>query len=346
MAVEQCIGIMNKVYGNFTTVETWRPKPFSATKGRYLWTDAYGVCNFISLFYETGAMHFLEQADALIKDVHDSLGKTRDLSSRLGQATDEHPLLGGLRIGKEKPEGLRDGDGQYYHYLTKWAFALNCMSKARGDAHYNELAVELIKAIHPHFVFERDSARPTMVWKTSIDLTTPVVHSEGNLDPFDGYATYRIIQNNSEIPSVLEREINELKRIVDLKYTTYTSDDPLDLGETLWITHFFIEEIWAKSMASAAYKYLEQLWQHEYFDMPLGYRLAFREFGTTLGVQVNSCEGKNAKWQERNESLYKDWLPKLYDRDNDITPVMFCSSLLPGVLYRDYPRSPAIITTR
>ena len=67
------------------------------------------------------------QADALIDDVHH---RYRDVSKRLGVATDAHPLANGLRIGKEDASD----DGQYFHYLTKCRLALNCMSIARNDA--------------------------------------------------------------------------------------------------------------------------------------------------------------------------------------------------------------------
>jgi len=157
-------------------------------KGRYLWTDAYGVVNFITLHKCTGDARYLDQADRLIKEVHDVLGKDRAGRHRLGNSTEEEPLKGGLRIGKEDAEGTPDGDGQYFHYLTKWAFALNRMSIARDSSNYNNWAIQLIKAIHPRFVAERgEGLPPRMFWKMSIDLSYPQVDSEGNLDPFDGY---------------------------------------------------------------------------------------------------------------------------------------------------------------
>lgn len=48
-----------------------------------------------------------------------------------------------MRIGKEDPEGTSDGDGQYYHYLTKWMVALNRMSLAKGDPKYNKWAIQV-----------------------------------------------------------------------------------------------------------------------------------------------------------------------------------------------------------
>lgn len=110
--------------------------PNTGQQSRYLWTDAFGVCNFITLARETGDGRYLDQADALIHDVHETLGRERDGKKRLPHATDAEPLkgmhlslslitshcmyiTGGLRIGKVHAEGHPDGDGQYFHYLTK-----------------------------------------------------------------------------------------------------------------------------------------------------------------------------------------------------------------------------------
>ncbi len=86
-----------------------------------------------------------------------------------------------------------NGDGQYYHYLTKWMFALNRMGKVTGEKHYNDWGVDLAKSIHPHFV-KNVHGSLRMFWKMSIDLQRPLVNSEGGLDPYDGYAMYRILQ--------------------------------------------------------------------------------------------------------------------------------------------------------
>ena len=37
---------------------------------RYLWTDAFGVVNYVSLFRETGDEKWLEAAEALVADVY------------------------------------------------------------------------------------------------------------------------------------------------------------------------------------------------------------------------------------------------------------------------------------
>lgn len=74
--IEKCIKIMEEIYGKYNN-SSWIPKPYKEGKGRYLWTDAFGVCNFVNLFYETGNEIYLEQAKLLIKNVHDILGKDR-----------------------------------------------------------------------------------------------------------------------------------------------------------------------------------------------------------------------------------------------------------------------------
>ena len=42
---------VDDVYGPWRT--NWRPNPFEARASRYLWTDAFGVCAYLSLYHET-----------------------------------------------------------------------------------------------------------------------------------------------------------------------------------------------------------------------------------------------------------------------------------------------------
>jgi len=327
--------VMEEIYGKYSG-PSWKPKPYKEGKGRYLWTDAFGVCNFITLYYETKESTYLHQADALITDVHDVLGKDRQGNKRLDNATDDEPLKGGLRIGKIDPEGTSDGDGQYFHYLTKWMYALNRMSVAKNDMKYNNWAIQMVKAIHPRFVHKVGQNELHMYWKMSIDLSRPAVNSEGNLDPYDGYITYRVLQELSPDKDVLKQEIDDMASMVKAKYRYYRSDDPLDLGEALWIASFYPEEAWADHVSTVSLAALERLWQSGYFRAPERYRLAFREFGTTIGVQVNPKAG--TQWRDRVEEIHKFWGARLYTRDRDITPVMFCTSLIPGAFDRNYSK--------
>ena len=222
---------------------------------------------------------------------------------------------------------------EYFHYLTKWAFALSRMGKVKNDQRYIRWAIDLIKVVHPRFVYRDRNDQLHMYWKMSIDLSHPAVSSEGNLDPYDGYITYRLVDALAD-ERQLESELAEMKSMVDLKYARYRSSDPLDLGEALWITHWYPDESWAQAITSKSLQALEELWQRGEFRDSLDQRLAFREFGTTIGVQVN--ERASERWKDRVDEIHHLWLPHLYERDQDISPVMFCTSLRPGVISRSY----------
>jgi hypothetical protein len=159
------------------------------------------------------------------------------------------------------------------------------------------------------------------------------VNSEGNLDPFDGYITYRLLNDYAK-NGALDREIQTLEKIVSKKFPYYSSNDPLDLGECLWIGHWYVDEDWAESVSKSSIRSLDELYQSGEFDIPIKYRLAFREFGTTIGVQVNPVAGK--EWHERANALNQFWEPYIYQRDKDITPVMYCTSLIPGAFKKGY----------
>lgn len=271
---------MESVYGNFSDITdpgNWTPPLKSGGhRGRYLWTDAFGVINFITMHKEYniagGASakddRYLVLARRLIETVHDVLGHTRDGSSRLPGATDTNPLGGGLRIGKTDESGP-DCDGQYYHYLTIWMFALNRMAKATGDIQYNRQAVELARAIHPKFFVDRTSKRPRMVWKMAIDLSAPLVSSEGNLDPIDGFVVFRLLQAaamEAGEGEVLSEEINDYRRVMQRKGEHFVSDDPLDLGMTLWTAHWFSgREGWAHNLSARCFDQLCQSCLRDHF---------------------------------------------------------------------------------
>lgn len=255
---------MRSVYGDLSAVtepEQWTPPAKAGGhRGRYLWTDAFGVLNFLTLHRErltspeneANQGKYLTLARRLIVSVHDVLGKTRDGESRLPGATAQEPLKGGLRIGKEKASGA-DGDGMYHHYLTMWMFALNRLSVAAADPAYNRQAVSLAKSIHPHFFLDRTSERPHMVWKVATDLSRPLVASEGNLDPIDGYVIFSLLRatsiKNGDGP-VLDEEIADYKKVMSRKGKHFVSADPLDLGMTLWTAHWFAGKAeWARDLS-------------------------------------------------------------------------------------------------
>ena len=130
--LQKSISAMSSIYGplpsTLSAASTYTfPPQSSAHHGRYLWTDGFAVLNFLTIYTHTSDTVFLTLAQRLVSQVHSVLGYTRDLRQRLPGATDASPLEAGLRIGKvgdeDDPSG--NGDGQYFHYLTVWMFALN-----------------------------------------------------------------------------------------------------------------------------------------------------------------------------------------------------------------------------
>src|SRR3954464_2754588 len=160
---------------------------FAARGQRYLWTDAFAVCNYLDLGRK-------ELALALVNDVHRALGGTRD-GRWLPGASEEHPTRGGLRIGKKLAERRPDErfdeqlewdrDGQYFHYLTRWMDALDRVTRATGEARFNQWARELLDTAWRKF--RQPSGR--LAWKMSVDLSRPLVASTGQHDALDGFVT-------------------------------------------------------------------------------------------------------------------------------------------------------------
>ncbi len=179
---------------------------------RYLWTDAFAVCNYLELFRQTDDETYRDLALSLVDQVHHTLGRHRDDDTRQGwisgldeEEGERHPTVRGLRIGKQLNERRTDEppnerleweqDGQYYHYLTKWMHALNCVARVTGDSTYTRWAIELAQTAHARFTYATPhGGRKRMYWKMSIDLTYPLVSSMGQHDPLDGFVTYNELQ--------------------------------------------------------------------------------------------------------------------------------------------------------
>ncbi|WIA24086.1 hypothetical protein OEZ85_013693 [Tetradesmus obliquus] len=378
--LQQQAAVMDSVYGPWTG-SGWRPAAFERTAPRYLWTDAFGVVNYLTLYKDTQEDMYLQQALALVDAVHNTLGHHRAHFSGgsaaaaaappaewLPGASEQHPTAGGLRIGKPHPEGHPDGDGQYFHYLTKWAFALAAVAEATGDSKYLSWALDLVQRVHPAFVYQAGTGPKRMHWKMGIDLAHPAVASMGNLDPYDGLVTYSLLQGLAERhgfggSSVLQAEIADMQAIVAAKFKSYHSDGPLDLGEALWLAHWQLASSsssssaathtspaaaaaaapWAAHVADVSLASLEQLWGDGYFEQPLKWRLAFREFGTSIGLQALMSVRPDLPgwhlWQQRVADIHATWGGKnLSTRDNDITPVMYATSLNPGLWLRGHWR--------
>ncbi|HEX3013558.1 MAG TPA: hypothetical protein VHO92_04735, partial [Methanobacterium sp.] len=90
-------------------------EPVRSNPRRYLWTDAFAVCNFLEIFRQTDDKTYLNLAFQLVNQVHHTLGKHRKDDTRSGwisglneEEGELHPTKGGLRIGKLLPERKQD----------------------------------------------------------------------------------------------------------------------------------------------------------------------------------------------------------------------------------------------
>ncbi len=284
---------------------------------RYLWTDAFAVCNFLELFRQTNDGKHKHLALRLVDQVHNILGRHREDDTRAGWISGldeekgrEHPTAGGLRIGKEmnerKPsdpfdETLEwDRDGQYFHYLTKWMHALNLVSGAAGDLRYNRWAAELAKTAHSRFTYiPSPGRRKQMYWKMSIDLSRPLVPSMGHLDPLDGFVTYSQLQAASASDPERSKETDLTSEIAEMalicKGKDWSTDDPLGIGDLLCdalkaaklvITSDLEPAGLPATILDASLPGLESYARTESLRFPADYRLAFRELGLTIGLSA------------------------------------------------------------
>ncbi|KAL7791411.1 hypothetical protein V8C37DRAFT_382318 [Trichoderma ceciliae] len=339
------IEAMKTVYGPFDELssedaDNWKPPDDPGAgghRGRYLWTDAFGVVNFITLFKETAKPKYLTLAKRLVKVVHDTLGRTRDGLKRLDGATDEEPLRGGLRIGKQDAKGS-DGDGHYHHYLTLWMFALNRLSVAAGEIKYNDLAIQLARSIHPRFLMHCLSGDLRMVWKISVDMKDILVSTEGHLDAATGYVVYKLLQSTAAKQghrnNVLHLEINDYWNLMSRKGSLSPGTDLLDLGMGLWMCHIWEDEPWATRLRNKALPKAEELLgEHSaMMQRSASRRLAFREFGTCVGV---ACWDAGDNLQSRVTALLEFWNKHLEDKDTrgglePISHVMYAAALVVG----------------
>jgi hypothetical protein len=269
---------------------------------RYLWTDAFGVVLLLSLYRELGDQRWLDDAHRLVSEVERVLGRKR-----------------GIRIG-EAP----DRDGQYFHYLAMWLFALARFAEI--DVRYKQKAIDLVHQIHRPFVIPGTG----VIWKMKEDLSGPYPgYGLGALDAFDGYVSYRLIDEQ-----VLAPEIAEMRALIDSVYQSLTITQDLGLGMMLWLSHFFPHEEWSRVQCEQALAMLDRMWidppgvfcREPYLPNVF---FAFTNYGVSAGLQsVNAMDERVVRlngFLERYKSHDE------YDRDA-ITHVMACSSWFPGLL--------------
>ncbi|HTT77214.1 MAG TPA: hypothetical protein VMF50_14705, partial [Candidatus Binataceae bacterium] len=271
---------------------------------RYLWTDAFGIVLLVSLYQELGRSELLVEAESVVAEVERVLGRPR-----------------GFRIG-EAP----DRDGQYFHYLAMWIFALSRLGRIIPS--YRAKGIQLVRDIHSSFVIPGAGVH----WKMLEDLSAPYPgFGLGALDPFHGYVVYRMLDEDA-----LAHEIGQMRIIVEKSYPSLTITQDLGLGMMLWMTHFFPEEPWARVQRERCLAILDHMWigRPGYFCREPGHlavKFAFTNFGVSIGIQAVKA------WPERVvqlNSFFETYRSgDQYDTDA-ITHVMACVSSFPGEFIR------------
>ncbi|MEZ5827670.1 MAG: hypothetical protein R3D30_10875 [Hyphomicrobiales bacterium] len=99
-------------------------------------------CSLASLYDAPQEQKYLDEALWMVAEVKRVLGRKR-----------------GIRIGEEP-----DRDGQYFHYLAMWLYALHVL--ARYDPKFKDEGVALARAIHRPFVIPGRG----VIWKMQEDL--------------------------------------------------------------------------------------------------------------------------------------------------------------------------------
>lgn len=272
---------------------------------RYLWTDAFGLVLLVSLYAESEERKYLDEAEALVADVLRVLGRSR-----------------GIRIGE-----AADRDGQYFHYLAMWLYALGVLGRHIAD--YRRMGIHLAREIHPAFVLPGRG----VIWKMKEDLSGPYPgYGLGALDAFDGYVSYRMLDENA-----LDAQIADMRLLIEQSAPHLHITQDLGLGMMLWMTQFFPTERWAATQQARCLATLDGMWVDQgYFCREPDARrtrFAFTNYGVSVGLQAVGAMAHRVSSLNTYFEAYRSG--DEYDREA-ITHVMACSSHFPGYLLREY----------
>ena len=343
--------------------------PVSENQQRYLWTDAFAVCNFLELFERTGDALYRRCATGLIDQVHQVLGRYRGDDVRQGwisgldeEAGQRHPTRGGLRIGKPLKERQRgepiderlewDRDGQYFHYLTKWMHALCRAAFNIGEPAYLAQALELGAAAFSAFVHRSESDDVVGIyWKMSTDLSRPLTYAMGLHDALDGYITFRELQHAGwkkrsalEVPD-LTSAIESLSKLC--RERDWTTTDPLGIGGLLFdacrlsqLTGGDADQELLEQLTNASERSLRAFLASRSLRRSCSQRLAFRELGLAIGLMaaptiIDEARARKDQCRSPADRLVNTWLPlahspdELWQAHRDINDVMLVTALIP-----------------
>jgi len=295
---------------------------------RYLWTDAYAVCNLLGLYESTQNKQYLNSALRLISQVHEILGKYHPDDPRTGWlGSGDHPTINGLRIGKtqtERPEKEKlkqskewDRDGQYFHYNMRWIHSLIRTYRVTQQPIYLMYATDLAHAstkfCHGNSIY----------WKMSTDLSYPLVRYMGKHDPLDGYLTFSQLLQIQETPTILDfqSKFREMISSIDLETT-----DPLGLGGLM--CDLFRMRLMNLNGSLSNEIRAGIRWGIDHVSIT--HDLAFRELGLAIGIAALDESDLTRELVAVREQINKYWQTKSnFTEHRQINTVMLATSLKP-----------------
>jgi hypothetical protein len=230
---------------------------------------------------------------------------------------------------------------------------------------YHAWAVELARAAHSAFTYTPlPGEPPRMYWKMSIDLSRPLVPSQGAHDPLDGLVTLCSLRavaspDFGEAATQLGQEIAELSQMCAGQ--NWVTDDPLGIGGLLTATcrvarlltseqvdRGILEPLLAR-LVDASLVSLEAMAHTPLLQLPPVRRLAFRELGLAIGLRAAEAllgsaamrpslmgVGEFERYLDLAGGITSVWLSER-DKANDswkahedINEVMLATALAPG----------------
>jgi hypothetical protein len=168
---------------------------------------------------------------------------------------------------------------------------------------HHRWAVELVRAAHRGFTTAESASVPRrMFWKMSIDLTRPLVPSQGAHDPLDGLVTCCALEARATARGGVDERLHltgEISALGEMcRAAEWATDDALGIGGLLtdawWTAQLLgsalppsahLERIFPR-IVDAAVVSLAAFSRSRSLRAPAAHRLAFRELGLAIGLRA------------------------------------------------------------
>jgi hypothetical protein len=179
--------------------------------------------------------------------------------------------------------------------------ALDSLARQTRDGRYNRWARELAAVAFAAFTIQAPDGKKRLVWKMSIDLSRPLVTSQGKHDALEGLITCGQLQATAEHlglfgdggPSLREERagFEEMTK----SDAAWSTSDPLGLGELLsdaWRVRQLetegrgFEHPLLTRLLSSALEGMAQFASSNGLGRPALARLPFRELGLAIGLHT------------------------------------------------------------